>query len=175
MQIDFTEKVYERLVLDPCDTGLSTEILGHINYLPLPQTAITAPKRRKLEASGRLLWNLATTVTNETHNAAGNKRDTSALQVFSYFLLDSAHHSGPGTNANEIRLLRTALKTARCCLDEAHDDLCTKVLERAAYYEDSLIKEEDMTFEEKTLVARLRVDYYATRATLVCDGPTVLF
>ena len=175
MQIDFTENIYERLTLDFCDTGLSTELLAHISHLPLPQAAFTAPRRRKLEASGIRLWNLATSVKNEIHNAAGGKPDTSALQVFSYFLLDSAHHSGPGTNANEIRLLRTALKTARCCLDEAHDDLCTKVLERAAYYEDSLIKEEDMTFEEKTLVARLRVDYYATRATLVCDGPTVLF
>jgi transcription termination factor Rho len=64
--------------------------------------------------------------------------------------------------------MKVALKAARVCIDG--DDLTnvTKILERAAEYQDVLSKETDGTGNSEGEVARrLRMEYFAVRTTLV--------
>lgn len=64
--------------------------------------------------------------------------------------------------------MKVALKAARVCIQG--DDLATatKVLERAADYQDVLSQEgEDKRREEKELADDLRAQYFAVRTTLV--------
>jgi hypothetical protein len=94
------------------------------------------------------------------------------LRVFAFLLLDSA--GGQATRGREqktcIRLMKVALKAARICIDSKDLSNATKVLERAADYQEALSSETDgERSEEEGLRERLRVEYFAVRTTLVSN------
>lgn len=93
------------------------------------------------------------------------------LRVFSFFLLDSAAAQAKGRPRKScIRLIKVALKAARVCIDSSELNNATKILERAAEYQDALSKETDRTSHDEGEVAdRLRMDYLAVRTTLVSE------
>ena len=64
--------------------------------------------------------------------------------------------------------MKVALKAARVCIDSKDLIHATKVLERAAVYQETLNKESDIERDEDARVGmHLCVEYYAVRATLV--------
>lgn len=68
--------------------------------------------------------------------------------------------------------MKVALKAARVCIDGDELSNSTKVLERAAEYQDILSGERDgATKDEGEAADRLRLDYFAVRMLLVsCDA-----
>jgi hypothetical protein len=64
--------------------------------------------------------------------------------------------------------MKVALKAARVCIASKELSHATKILERAAEYQDVLSTESDVTGDEESEVAlRLRMEYFAVRTTLV--------
>jgi hypothetical protein len=64
--------------------------------------------------------------------------------------------------------MKVALKAARVCIASKELSHATKILERAAEYQDVLSTESDVTGDEEGEVAlRLRMEYFAVRTTLV--------
>lgn len=103
---------------------------------------------------------------------ANRKRTLSLLRAFSFLLLDSAggHDTKHRQRKNCIRLMKVALKAARVCIQGDELTTATKVLERAADYQDVLSQEgEDKRREEKELADDLRAQYFAVRMTLVSN------
>lgn len=89
-------------------------------------------------------------------------------------------NGGIGEFSKSVRLLKVATKAARSLLQQRHTELASKVLERAAEYEDTLAKGFDFRDvaqqdtrasaeqeEDQRLYARLRVEYFALRMMLV--------
>ena len=69
---------------------------------------------------------------------------------------------------NCVRLLKVALKAARFCLDQKQAELCLKVLERAAHFEDDLAKlENQISPEDGRVHLRLKAEYFILRTALV--------
>jgi hypothetical protein len=63
--------------------------------------------------------------------------------------------------------MKVALKAARVCIASKELSHATKILERAAEYQDVLSTESDVTGDEEGEVAlRLRMEYFAVRTTL---------
>ncbi|KAJ5063293.1 meiosis protein SPO22/ZIP4 like-domain-containing protein [Bipolaris maydis] len=159
------------------DTTLVDDLQTHIRTLPLQASSTVFAKQEELDRLGTELWNLAirlrrdeTDVTIQSSDVtATQKRTLSLLRAFSFLLLDSAggHDTKRRQRKNCIRLMKVALKAARVCIQG--DDLATatKVLERAADYQDVLSQEgEDKRREEKELADDLRAQYFAVRTTL---------
>lgn len=64
--------------------------------------------------------------------------------------------------------MKVALKAARVCIASNELNHATKILERAAEYQDVLSAETDAAGDEDGEVARrLRMEYFAVRTTLV--------
>jgi hypothetical protein len=64
--------------------------------------------------------------------------------------------------------MKVALKAAKVCIENNELDSATKVLERAAGYQEAMAKDIDgKPNEEAQLDGRLRVEYFAVRTTLV--------
>lgn len=92
------------------------------------------------------------------------------LRVFSFLLLDSA--GGQSVKSKErkncIRLMKLALKAGRWCIENKAVDNATKVLVRAADYQEVLgLEGEANEGAEYELGERLCVEYYALRTALV--------
>lgn len=96
------------------------------------------------------------------------------MRVFSFLLLDSAGSQAVKgrERKNCIRLMRVALKAAKWCVENQDVDNATKVLERAAEYQDILSQQGDSERGEAELGERLRVEYYALRTVLVSSFPS---
>jgi len=74
------------------------------------------------------------------------------------------------------RLMKISIKTARLCLEHQHTDLASKVLERAAAYEDNLSRDRavagvnrstESDDQDRETYLRLRLDYLGLRMLLV--------
>jgi hypothetical protein len=68
-----------------------------------------------------------------------------------------------------VRLMKVALKAARVCIEEGELVCATKVLERAADYQEGVDNESRETEEGEDIHVGLRVDYYALRTLLVSE------
>jgi hypothetical protein len=103
--------------------------------------------------------------------ATSRNRALCLLRAFSFLLLDAAAAQTKGRPLKScIRLMKVALKAARMCIEGIELSNATKVLERAAEYQDVLSKQTDGTGNEESEVARrLRMEYFAVRTTLVSD------
>jgi hypothetical protein len=165
------------------DTALVHDLQIHIRSLPLHTSSTVAAKQDELDKTGTELWNLSTRLRrNEAQlnrQSKGEKdQKISALcllRVFAFLLLDSA--GGQAKRGRErktcIRLMKVALKAARACIDSKDMSSATKVLERAADYQEALDSETDgEKSEQEQLGERLRVDYFAVRTTLVSTTPS---
>ena len=68
--------------------------------------------------------------------------------------------------------MKVALKVARVCIENRESELATKVLERAAEYEDVLGQEAGRGEDEDDEVgSHLRVEYFGVRTILVSLAP----
>ncbi|KAH9875280.1 hypothetical protein J1614_004771 [Plenodomus biglobosus] len=162
------------------ETGASiiTELSAQIRGLPLPASSAASAKQDELDRLGTELWNLSTRLRrDEPSSGSKSKEEISQrsralclLRTFSFLLLDSA--GGPGTRTRSrksyVRLMKIALKAAKVCIEGNELSDATKILERAAEYQDVLSNEgETEGAEAATVVNSLRVEYFAVRMTLV--------
>jgi hypothetical protein len=130
-----------------------------------------------LDRLGTELWNLSTRLRRDEPAAKGKAKDDATqknhdlylLRTFSFLVLDSAAAHAKGCPRKScIRLMKVALKAARVCIASKELSHATKILERAAEYQDVLSTESDVTGDEESEVAlRLRMEYFAVRTTLV--------
>jgi hypothetical protein len=172
----FSSTLAKRLE-DGRDTALVDDLQAQIRGLPLQASSAVLAKQDELEKSGIKLWNLSTRLRRGESNSDGNLKDTTAraltlLRPFSFLLLDTAGGRGAkgGQHKNCIRLMKVALKAARACIQGNELSTATKVLERAAEYQETLGKENDVeteSREEIELADGLRVEYFAVRTALV--------
>jgi hypothetical protein len=94
------------------------------------------------------------------------------LRAYAFLVLDSAAAQAKGRSRKScIRLMKVALKAARVCINGRELSNATKILERAAEYQDVLSKEVDGADGDDGEVARrLRTEYFAVRMTLVSNA-----
>ena len=157
------------------------DLQAQIRGLPLPASTAAVAKQDELEKLGTELWNTSTrlrrglsqTSGRATEEASRKNHALALLRVFSILLLDSVgSQSVKGQERkNCIRLMKIALKAAKWCIENNEVDGATKVLERAAEYQEVLAPEGDSDRDEAELGERLRVEYYALRTALVRTGP----
>ncbi|KAF2114687.1 meiosis protein SPO22/ZIP4 like-domain-containing protein [Lophiotrema nucula] len=172
----FASNLEARLTATARDTSLLEELQVHIRTLPLAPSSTVAAKQDDLDRIGTELWNLSTRLRRDEQpdgkpkdEVRRKKKALSSLRVFSFLLLDSA--AGQVEKGRErkncVRLMKVALKAARVCIDSNEYNGATKVLERAADYQEALVAEPDKERnEEAALRERLRVEYFALRTTL---------
>jgi hypothetical protein len=162
------------------DTTLVDDLQAQIRGLPLQASSAVFSKQDELDKSGIELWNLSTRLRRAERNSDGNSKDTTArkdraltlLRPFSFLLLDTAGgcEVKGGQRKSCIRLMKVALKAARVCIEANELNTATKVLERAAEYQETLGKQNEVeteSREEIELADGLRVEYFAVRTALV--------
>ena len=166
----------------PHDRTLISDLQFQINVLPLSSSSTLTARRDELEALGVELWNLATRLrrdedgdkNKDIESIAWKDRALGLLRVFSFLLLDSAGgHAVKGQERkNCIRLMKVALKAAKCCIEHGMVSDATKVLGRAAEYREVLGGDDVGESEdaEGELGERLKVEYFALRTALVSAG-----
>ncbi|KAF1835983.1 SPO22-domain-containing protein [Decorospora gaudefroyi] len=160
-----------------CDTTLADDLHTQIRGLPLQASSAVTAKRDELEKLGTDLWNLCTRLRRGQSDREGASKEAATrrlptlplLRAFAFLLLDTA--GGQGTNGRQrkscIRLIKVALKAARVSIESNQLSTATKVLERAAEYQQVLSSGgEGEDGEETKLADGLRVEYYAMRTML---------
>jgi hypothetical protein len=163
------------------DGSLIDEFQTQLRGLPLQPSSTLTARQDELDRLGTELWNLSTRLRRDDSAPSGRSKDEVAhkkrllclLRVFSFLVLDSAAAQAKGRPRKScIRLMKVALKAARVCIDGNELSNSTKVLERAAEYQDILSGERDGATEDEGEAAdRLRLDYFAVRMLLVsCDA-----
>ena len=137
-------------------------------------------KRDEFDRLGTELWNLSTRLRRDEpankniaqNNKAQNTSIVCRLRAFAFLLLDSAGSQAVKGRERRacIRLMKVALKAAKVCVLGEELESATKVLERAATYEDLLSSETrdtDAGGEELDITKRLRLEYFSVRTALV--------
>jgi hypothetical protein len=163
---------------DPLDASVLSDIQLQIHGLPLPASSTVSARQEDLDKLGTELWNLITRLQRDESANSGKREDEVAYRhrtlclarCYSFLLLDSACNrtSKDGHYKNCIRLMKVALKAARISIESNELESATKVLERAAGYQEILnMKSEGQRDEEAALAGRLQAEYFAVRTTLV--------
>jgi hypothetical protein len=164
---------------DKRDMSLIDDLQSQIRGLPLlPSSTLTA-KQDQLDTLGTELWNLSTrlrrdeplTGSTSKEDVAHKNRALCLLRTFSFLLLASSAVQAKGLPWKScIRLMRVALKAARVCMENNELSNSTKILERAAEYQDILSRETDGSGSDEGEAAhRLRIEYFALRTALVSE------
>jgi len=161
------------------DTALVNDFQTQIRGLPLQPSSTLTARQDELDKLGTELWNLSTRLRRDESGPDGRAKEEATrknrvlclLRVFSFLVLDSAAAQAKGRPRKScIRLMKVALKAARVCIDSNEMSNATKILERAAEYQDILSQKSDGTSKEECEAAdRLRLEYFAIRTTLVSD------
>jgi hypothetical protein len=160
------------------DASLSSDLQTQIRGLPLLSSSTLTAKQDELDTLGTDLWNLSTRLRrDEPLTSSGKSKDSAAnkdraiclLRTFAFLLLDSSVAQAKGRPRKScIRLLKVALKAARVCIEKKELSNATKILERAAEYQDVLSKETNGSDgDEGEAAHRLRMEYFSVRTTLV--------
>ncbi|MCJ1227176.1 hypothetical protein MMC12_003831 [Toensbergia leucococca] len=148
------------------DTLPSTtkELYRFIDDLPLSNDAAVVCRARDLDSHGTRLWNLAVKL---------NKADSTdaelvcLVRVFACLLLDYAQRWTKRSAQNDSRVLESALKTIKNCLDRGHLSLAERAVERAAFYEERLTFTEGHILQDDTTPkGPLSKEYYVLRIAL---------
>jgi hypothetical protein len=160
------------------DSSLANDLQVQIRALPLQASSTVTAKQDELDRLGTELWNLSTRLRRDEPATNGKTKEepvqknrcTCLLRVFSFLLVDSAATQAKGRQRKScVRLMKVALKAARVCIDTGELSNATKVLERAAEYQDVLSTESDGSDDEGSeLAQRLCLEYFAVRTALVC-------
>jgi hypothetical protein len=154
---------------------LPAELRSNIRYLPLQASPAATAKRADLDKLGIELWNLSTRLrrNDPVHSNEHDRPKTMdtedgvaicLLRAYAFLLLDSAgSHKVKGQERKAcIRLMKIGLKAANDL------DCATRVLERAAAYEEILTGQgQQRDGDDTTIAGRLQLEYYAVRAALV--------
>ncbi|KAI1936792.1 sporulation-specific protein 22 [Ophidiomyces ophidiicola] len=137
--------------------GRFIDTTSDITLVPQPPTA------EELDGLGTKLWNACTRAMRREGLDEGIVKFLSRARAFAFLVLECATGCQNSGTPDDIRLLRTALKSARSCLalDQLDDGL--KILEKAALRENKLSKESDNVDE---ILKTLSAEYYISRVNL---------
>ncbi|KAI5375420.1 hypothetical protein J4E82_005842 [Alternaria postmessia] len=176
--LTFASTLSERIETGNNDATLISELQTQMRGLPLQASSTLTAKQDELDKLGTELWNQATRLRRKDESDIDAKSEDATahkfhilpfLRAYAFMLLDSAGGRGPKgrQRKNCIRLIKVALKTARVCIEGNELGIATKVLERAADYEDVLGKRDEGGDErDGELADGFRAQYFAVRTTL---------
>ncbi|MCJ1382311.1 hypothetical protein MMC17_005424 [Xylographa soralifera] len=132
--LEFASSLEKILTSGPRPFSLATDLLENIDKLA--EHRLVAPvKFRDVDEYGTRLWNISSRLKKDE---ATSIKLVCLVRVFACLLLDCGHRSTAGSTANVIRVLKSALKTIKLCLDQRHVALAERIAEKAAYYEEIL-------------------------------------
>ncbi|KAJ4319655.1 sporulation-specific protein 22 [Neodidymelliopsis sp. IMI 364377] len=129
------------------ESALINDLQAQIRHLPLQPSSAVEAKRDELDKLGTELWNLSTrlrrnktTRDGETKNDIARNGTVCLLRAYAFLLLDAAGSQFMKGREHKpcIRLMKVALKAAKICILGEELVTATKVLERAAAYEEVL-------------------------------------
>jgi hypothetical protein len=173
----FASSLEGRCTSSPHDPNLVEDLQAHVRTLPLQASSIVTAKRDELDRLGTELWNFSTRLRRDDKPDDGNKGELARrnqrlclLRVFAFLLLDTVggHATKTRESKHYIRLMKVALKAARVCIDNNELSSATKVLERAADYQEAMSKEFGGERNAETdVIGPLCADYFAVRTALV--------
>ena len=176
--IAFGANLPKRLEKDR-DSSLVIDLQKQIRGLPLLPSSTLTVRQDELDRLGTELWNLSTRLRRDEpapnskakDDAKEKNRSLCLVRTFAFLVLDSAAAHAKGRPRKScIRLMKVALKAARVCITSKELDHATKILGRAAEYQEVLSKEGDVANDDEGEMARrLRMEYFAVRTTLVSD------
>lgn len=142
-------------------------------HCPVPPSS----KAAQFDEVGTKIWNASLRIRQQKPDMA-SPRLLSYLRVFAFLLIDLAQQAVAKqlekARENLVRILRTALKTARTCIDSDELDLSARVFERIASqlehrdpergYKRNVKNDDDLEHEE--IIEKLIAEYHLLRATL---------
>ncbi|MCJ1388414.1 hypothetical protein MMC18_001261 [Xylographa bjoerkii] len=161
--LEFASNLEKALTSIPRPLSLATDILSNIDKLA-EHRLIAAGNFRDVDEYGTRLWNLSSRLKKDE---ATSMQLVCLVRVFACLLLDCGHRSRAGGIANAIRVLKSALKTTKLCLEQRHIALAERIVEKAAHYEE-LLKHCDRSELQEfgTLRTDLSNEYIMMRITL---------
>ncbi|KAA6414480.1 MAG: hypothetical protein FRX48_01229 [Lasallia pustulata] len=159
--LDFAASLLSDLRTRNTPSALTTDLCSYLDDIPAGRSAVVASKFHDLDRHGTELWNLS----------AQLRRDGSAtaeliclVRVFAYLLLDCAQGSAGGTLRNALRVFKVALRTTKHCLEHGQLNLAERVVEKAAAYEESLIRSSnENSLGDQTVLVGLSREYFIVR------------
>lgn len=129
----------------------------------------------EFDGLGTSLWNLTARLMREHDHE--NKNACVLLRVYAYCLLDCVTTATSRTLQNNIRLLKTAIKAAKLCLEHSEIEHAQYILSSAASITDALDKHGAIASlqhprghdseESASLCKALNVEYLTLRIMLV--------
>ncbi|MCJ1432892.1 hypothetical protein MMC27_002250 [Xylographa pallens] len=132
--LEFASSLEETLISIPRPPSLATDLLANIDKLA-EHRLLAAANFRDVDEYGTRLWNISSRLKKDE---ATSIKLVCLVRVFACLLLDCGHRSTHGGTANAIRVLKSALKTTKLCLDQRHVALAERIVEKAAHYEEVL-------------------------------------
>ena len=140
---------------------------------PRPPTA----KAIDFDRLGTQIWNAAIHLSDQSSPMLKTWPQLEPqLRVLALFLLEAAQrcyvkHDNKKSSQNLVRVLRTAMKAARICINANALDLCTRLFEKVADYVEHKQnpppehKKNKQESEADEMLKELAADYYLLRAT----------
>lgn len=101
---------------------LSQEFLRHISSFPAHIVPSKTGSLYDLDTEGLTLWNLTTRLmrADDVETARSPKDALLAARVFAFFMLDGALSKSNADTGNVARLMKVALKAAKCSIGIAN-------------------------------------------------------
>ncbi|KAI4848171.1 hypothetical protein E4T45_06456, partial [Aureobasidium sp. EXF-8846] len=136
-----------------------------------------AAKAAEFDSFGTQIWNAAIRLKDQSDPILKTWPQLEPqLRVLACFLLNTAQqsyvkHGTKKSSQNLVRILKTALKAARICIDSGALDLCTMLFEKVAEHVEHKQdpppehKRDKQESEAQEMIKELTADYYLLRAT----------
>ncbi|KAI9718236.1 MAG: hypothetical protein M1812_004226 [Candelaria pacifica] len=164
--LNFADTLKKSLETSHQVPNILIDLKKHIQDFPRNNSVTAASKYEELDAQGTALWNLTTRLKRSISTDA-ELQDLCYVRVFAFQLLDCGQQTSWGTASNRVRLQKVALKAAKYCLDQKQLDAALKILEKAADYEEELLKPSNqLTPEDANLHRTLSAEYFILRTAL---------
>ena len=158
---------------DPSDSNLSADLQSHTDLLRSSGSKPPSAQAQELDRHGTTLWNLTTHLKFEAESLepaskATRLNELALLRVFAFHLLHGAQqHRGERINSVStlVRLLKSANKTIKFCLEHAQPPASLRIFEDAADIEDTLAQrvKHKATKDDIESHRRLKVEYLGLR------------
>ncbi|KAF6237883.1 hypothetical protein HO173_004084 [Letharia columbiana] len=168
----FAKLLEEYLTSASPEKPLPADIYNKIETAVSIRNTLAACRRVDLDKRGTRLWNLSSKLKNTFASSlfffstALNDAPKVPLQVPIQFCQDRLR-VGADMAPDDLRVLKSSLRTSRYCLDNRQLSLAEIAVERAAFYEERLKCCRDVTSQEHgRLVSRLLNEYLSLRVAL---------
>ncbi|KAI4727187.1 hypothetical protein E4T49_05102 [Aureobasidium sp. EXF-10728] len=172
--VDFSAQLVRRLDSGNVNAVTMKELEGTLK-IKTPRSP--AAKAADSDRLGTQIWNAAIRLKDQSSPILKTWPQLEPqLRVLAYFLLDTAQrsyvkHGSRKSIQNLVRILKTALKAARICINANALELCTMLFEKVAEHVEHKqdpppeYKKDKQESEADEMLRELAADYYLLRAT----------